>query len=294
MEIVELPEIERAAEPEDVVQPEAEVIVQPKPEPEVIVQPEPEPEVIVQPETVIVDEDEGEKTIREDPIRRWLIDEGEETIREPKLPPVMAVLLRPATAEGFVLSSAQNRLGRSAKKCEIHLAGNGSISNTHAQIIQNKGVYYLMDLGSSNGTFVEDVRLAEGEQVQLEEVSVFRLYDELFLFVSGARAQKIYRAGIACFLRSAATGNVQMLDTETTPLDRKHAWSDGTLNDRRISRNHAKIIWEDGKPMLMDVGSANGTYCNDQQLESMEPVELHNADKIHLGDTILEIGIVKL
>ena len=51
-----------------------------------------------------------------------------------------------------------------------------------------------------------------------------------------------------------------------------------------ISRNHAAI---DGIPgegyVIYDLGSRNGTFLNDEQLEPHQPRLLHDGDKVKLG-----------
>lgn len=54
------------------------------------------------------------------------------------------------------------------------------------------------------------------------------------------------------------------------------------LQDTTISRNHAKIKQEKGEFMLFDLGSANGTYVNDQRVT--EPVSLKDGDVIRFGE----------
>ncbi len=53
---------------------------------------------------------------------------------------------------------------------------------------------------------------------------------------------------------------------------------DITVNDSRVSRKHARIAVENGKVVLEDLGSANGTYINGQRLEGQQ--ELSSGDGI--------------
>lgn len=43
------------------------------------------------------------------------------------------------------------------------------ISHRHAQIVKMNEKYYIEDLGSSNGTWVSDIKLAKGQSEPLEE-----------------------------------------------------------------------------------------------------------------------------
>lgn len=55
--------------------------------------------------------------------------------------------------------------------------------------------------------------------------------------------------------------------------------------DRKLSRHHAELYYIDGKYILRDMGSKNGTYLNDSALN--QELTLKNGDKIKVGDTIL-------
>jgi pSer/pThr/pTyr-binding forkhead associated (FHA) protein len=48
------------------------------------------------------------------------------------------------------------------------------VSHRHAQIVKMNGKYYLEDLGSSNHTFVNDLKLAEGQAEPLQEGDTVR------------------------------------------------------------------------------------------------------------------------
>lgn len=70
----------------------------------------------------------------------------------------------------FRLPSGTVRLGLNPA-CEIHLTGDTFISSQHAEISFRNGAYWLRDLGSTNGLFVNDTRISEialndGDQVK--------------------------------------------------------------------------------------------------------------------------------
>lgn len=49
----------------------------------------------------------------------------------------------------------------------------------------------------------------------------------------------------------------------------------------KVSRRHACILVSDGRAVLEDVGSRNGTYVDDRRINA--PVELKNGDRIRIG-----------
>lgn len=64
--------------------------------------------------------------------------------------------------------------------------------------------------------------------------------------------------------------------------------ADGGL-EMGVSRRHAKIIQREGEFFIEDVGSANGTFLNDQRLTPYLPYPLNDGDKVQLGRLRLQI-----
>ena len=56
------------------------------------------------------------------------------------------------------------------------------------------------------------------------------------------------------------------------------------IPDKRVSRNHAIIFYQNGKYYIEDLGSRNGTFVNGNKI-SMVP--LSNGDEIKIGDYII-------
>ncbi len=57
------------------------------------------------------------------------------------------------------------------------------------------------------------------------------------------------------------------------------------LNDTKASSRHAEIRPEGNGYAIIDVGSTNGTFVNEQQLRPNEPRQLQTGDTIRIGDT---------
>ena len=72
-------------------------------------------------------------------------------------------------------------IGRGTK-ATARVSGNRAISRGHARITHGEERYLLEDNDSSNGTFVDEVRLEPHDTVCLEDGMVFRLADEDFAF----------------------------------------------------------------------------------------------------------------
>src|SRR5437867_2092629 len=86
-------------------------------------------------------------------------------------------------------------------------------------------------------------------------------------------------------LSGARAGHVERLENPTTTIGRHSA---STLRfdphaDLDVSGRHAEIHIVDGKYVIRDVGSTNGTYVNGKRIEGGGDVELHDGDKIRFG-----------
>ncbi|MGI5819214.1 MAG: FHA domain-containing protein [Armatimonadota bacterium] len=58
------------------------------------------------------------------------------------------------------------------------------------------------------------------------------------------------------------------------------------VTDRFISSRHALVCLRDGRRILVDRGSTNGTFVNGERVEG--EVELADGDRVALGNTVLE------
>ena len=62
----------------------------------------------------------------------------------------------------------------------------------------------------------------------------------------------------------------------------RHASNTITLPSKKVSRYHAVIEWHEGQVMLIDKGSANGTFVNGQRLE--QAMIIQPSDQIKVGE----------
>lgn len=55
----------------------------------------------------------------------------------------------------------------------------------------------------------------------------------------------------------------------------------GSIDDASVSRRHARLVFEEGRATVEDLGSKNGTFVNGRRLG--EPSPLEDGDEIRLG-----------
>lgn len=208
----------------------------------------------------------------------------------------------PQTGElrAYVLEAGANvTIGRSANN---HICvPERHVSRQHAVIRSKDGAFILVDLGSANGTFVNE-QLLEGP-IPLGDGDVIRLYVPLLTFSTGATdEERTQAAAEGTLIRGDDSTPSLTIETgpqagTTIPLlapvvtigraTRSAMW-DISLPDQAVSRPHAELRREDsGAWLLTDLDSANGTLLDDQPLTAHTPVPLEEGDAITLGQTTL-------
>jgi hypothetical protein len=83
-------------------------------------------------------------------------------------------------------------------------------------------------------------------------------------------------------LRHGTEAGRRWVLSRTTPLHiGRNDDCDITLPDRQVSRNHARIFWQDEGYFIEDLGSKNGTHVNGQELEGS--VRLEDGDELQVA-----------
>ena len=63
--------------------------------------------------------------------------------------------------------------------------------------------------------------------------------------------------------------------------------NDIVLADRTVSGQHARLLWQQGRWLVEDLTSSNGTYVNKKSLKPGERVPLVIGDCVRFGDCVL-------
>jgi pSer/pThr/pTyr-binding forkhead associated (FHA) protein len=86
-------------------------------------------------------------------------------------------------------------------------------------------------------------------------------------------------------------GSTQSFVVDGRPLTIGRGPDNGlVLRDTRASRHHARIYGRQGALLLADLGSTNGSWVNDRQVQE---IALGEGDRIRLGDTVLVVETVE-
>ena len=187
-------------------------------------------------------------------------------------------------------------LGRGATDTLARFGDDPLLSRQHARVSRAQGGQLAIeDLGSANGTFVNDERiestrtLALGDLVRIGH-AVFQVTD-----ASGAVPERTRLGGE---LPSVGPSE-ELLVTEgpaqgrRLPLDEeflvgRSMGEDGKLgDDPQLSRRHARLANDGGRLIIEDLGSANGTFVNGTRIT--QPVPLAVGDSVKIGQTTLAV-----
>jgi diguanylate cyclase (GGDEF)-like protein len=114
--------------------------------------------------------------------------------------------------------------------------------------------------------------------------------DEATWFTTGPRRQPAKPRGSACLVTiyGPGLGGKWLLDRPETLIGRGSSCNLIVgLGD--ISRRHCRVLLRDEQVLLEDLGSTNGTWLNDDMIESGVPVPLRSGDHINLGGVIFKM-----
>ncbi|MEQ8673972.1 MAG: FHA domain-containing protein [Aggregatilineales bacterium] len=175
------------------------------------------------------------------------------------------------------------------------------VSRQHAVINYRDGIFMITDLGSANGTFINDEKI--DEPFPLFSGDQIRLFVPLLSFsaaVSDEDRQRAQESG-TLITKSIHTGKGKLIITsgqqegQVIPLiieevsigraTSNATWEIG-LQDASVSRPHAKLVRNDDTWMVHDMGSSNGTRVNNT-LITEQGRALRDGDIITIGTTLI-------
>ena len=144
------------------------------------------------------------------------------------------------------------------------------ISRRHAAIAEKDGKYYLQDLGSSNGTYLNGQQLEPGKWVEFKPGDAMGLGKKLELNRSLNDLPEHLPELKLPINNGAITVGREAGNTLQT------SWPDS-------SRSHAVIQNKDGQNWIWDKGSSNGTLINGKKIPSQQWVVLNPGSKVQFG-----------
>lgn len=202
-----------------------------------------------------------------------------------------------ATREFVLQEGATATIGRSSTN-DIHIPEQ-HVSRQHAVITYRDGIFMVNDLGSANGTFVNEMKVEEPYPLMVGDE--IRLFVPTLKFLSATSQEATIAEGTGRFI-SVKTSQKATITITNGPQEGQtiallldevkvgratlNATWEIVLQDPTVSRPHARLANESGTWMLYDLGSANGTAVNNTPVIGEAPHQLNNGDTIAFGATM--------
>ncbi len=177
------------------------------------------------------------------------------------------------------------------------------VSRQHAVISYQNGVFVIKDLGSANGTFINDETERITQPFPLMDGDRIRLFVPVLTFAATATQEEQDMARTTGRMILASTnqqpprlkitsgpneGTEFVLSHEIITIGRavNHATWDIALQDEAVSRPHCRLQRTPTGWMVTDLGSANRTLLNNDWLTS-KPTPIKDGDVLALGRTTM-------
>lgn len=93
-----------------------------------------------------------------------------------------AYLIREKNNEKIYINKPRFRIGKEKSYVDYFVADNTAISRSHADIITSGNEFFIVDMNSTNHTFVNNEMIASGSEVRLTNGDNIRLANETFTF----------------------------------------------------------------------------------------------------------------
>ncbi|MBN2082385.1 FHA domain-containing protein [bacterium] len=206
----------------------------------------------------------------------------------------------------YPLVDGESVVGRSGE-ADVTIA-DGYISRLHARFLVEDDSITITDLGSANGTFIGEDRLAADEPVELMVGTELKLGQTMLqltrvesLAASGQTAVpdedripgdlaeanlEIKPVGSPWSLKRTGTDEVLYLPYGETKLGRKPERCDLVVRgDSYISGLHCRVIASLEHLEIADMGSTNGTYVRGEHCAPDQIIELNAGDELRVGAT---------
>lgn len=203
-------------------------------------------------------------------------------------------------------------IGRAATEEDGKLGDDPELSRRHARLSRRPdGRLTIEDLGSSNGTYVNDERIDVQRTLGVGDVlrvgtTVLRVIDgpgaEL-LGSPGAGAQTLRpaprgrvqepasppgRAGAELLITAGGSAGRRLAIGQELLIGRGVSGEGGLSDDGELSRRHARVARDaSGRITIEDLGSANGTFVNGERLRGPHVLEV--GDSVKAGSTTMQL-----
>ena len=172
------------------------------------------------------------------------------------------------------------RIGASADNdFRVEVTG---ISRHHARVVREGADFWLEDSGSTNGTFVNGLRVARERLRHLDVVTLGRGVDLIAVVSEAVSSKAIVHAVRAAWLEPLDPQFGSRIDIPPGELTLgRSAPSNVLLDSPLVSHLHARLERTPDHLVVSDLASSNGTFVNGKLIR--EPVDLADGDTLSIA-----------
>lgn len=185
----------------------------------------------------------------------------------------------------FELEKKDSNIGRSVANNIV--LPHDSVSPEHAVINSLDDQIVLTDLNSDKGTFVNNEKI---DSINLKHGDFVKFGDIIFVFENVSDQNQLTKTPpeVKLICKNIFEENYEIkIETDETQIGRDES-NQVKLFHKSISRKHCKFVIQDGKIILIDLNSTNGTFVNGIQIQEKE---VFNDDEIKMGNLLFVIEI---
>ena len=164
------------------------------------------------------------------------------------------------------------------------LLENNEVSKLHAQIIIEKGKLKLVDLESTNGSFLKSNKLIPNTEINL------KIGDKIFFSNSNTsylEIEKHNKLNLEPKRNIVQTDLLSLINKNNRVSIGRNEECDLVLFHPQISRRHCEIIKDQNGVLILKDYSKNGTFVNGKKIHNIH--KLSSSDKIIIGPFIIPL-----
>lgn len=213
--------------------------------------------------------------------------------QRPRLAPATVQVVSGQAVRPFVvLRRRQLTIGRDPR-CGMVLP-DPQVSARHATIQQTPQGYVLTDLGSKNGTFVNDRRVQQvllrgGEHLRVGQTELVFTAAGMLVAPAPVTPQPPVSTMTAYLAVMAGDQEFARYPVASGTVLGRYAGCQVDLSaDQLVSRQHARLDCQAGQWIITDLDSGNHTFVNGRQVTSQA---LRHGDEVRVGNTRMRFYI---